>query len=65
MRVIPGNPHAVSLVRQPTNGGQATVLVDEVPFGSAPPSPDDRWLLLGSTPESESHPVWGPVRHGF
>jgi Tol biopolymer transport system component len=49
VRVIPDNPHAVSLVRQPTDGEEATVLVDELPFDSPSPSPDGRWLLFGSS----------------
>ena len=46
-RTIAGDPYVVSLVQQPIDGSEATVLIEELPaFGGATLSPDGRFLLL-------------------
>lgn len=46
-RTIGDDPNVVSLVQQPIDGTEATVLVEELPaFGGAALSPDGRLLLL-------------------
>ena len=46
-RTIGDDPYLVTLVRQPIDGSEATVLLEELPaFGGATLSPDGRFLLL-------------------
>lgn len=47
-RSIPDNPHVVSVVLQPLDGADASVLVQETGFGAASPSPDGRRLAFGT-----------------
>ena len=47
LQSIVGNPHALRLVRQPLNGGEAVVLA-ETAIGYGSPSPDGRWMAFGS-----------------
>lgn len=63
-RTIVGNPHEVSLVRQPLDGADATVLAETVPHLSARPSPDGRVLAFASNRAAPGGIVLVSLDHG-
>jgi Tol biopolymer transport system component len=49
LRLIAGDVYNVVLVRQPVDGGEATVLMESLPnYGAPAASPDGRYLAFGS-----------------